>query len=435
MVDYGTRTRTQPKTVRNALLATCHLEQWDIMSHRWVTTEYSKKWRADYSFYRTMTDYCTQDFYGKVAHGQFINNPMSRDKQTVYVFPSTVSCGKLSSDYKTQFRANVTDDGCSGIGYQAEPAGIQDRINAAKTIVGTKVLAKAKSHQVQFLATLGEGKETLSMIRNGCFALLNWRKQLRVYGARLLRAARCPKRFFKKVYLDAENAWMYCRMGIRPFLGECENIHAAITHMKEERFRTRFISKTSLTSSSSSHSSRVNVNRLYTGHFKSYYENTEISAGVICDAKVGGYPDTFGLSQVLETAWELTPLSWLVDYFLNTGNYLAAMRGDTYWTVTCSWTTVKRMSEEIVKAENASYLDYGPVNPDPGGYRRMIRERITRTPGLSIGLVTLPALDFTTKAQEILDTIAVTRQKMSSVINYVRRLETGVKKRKNSFGV
>lgn len=435
MVDYGTRTRTQPKVVRNALLATCHLEMLDVKSGQWITTEYSQKWRADHSFYRTMTDVCTQDFYGKIAHGQFINNPMSRDRQTVDVFPSSVVGSKISSNYSTLFRATVTDDGCSGVGYQPEPAGIQSRIDAAKTLIGTKVLAKAKSHQVQFLATLGEGKETLRMLRGGCIALLNWRKYLVSYGRQLVRAARCPKRFFKKIYLDVENAWMYCRMGIRPFLGECENLHAAISHMKEKRWRTRFATKTSLRSSASSHTSRVKVNRLYTGHFKSYYEETEVSAGVICEAKVGGYPDTFGLSQVLETAWELTPLSWLVDYFLNTGNFLAAMRGDTYWNVICSWTTVKRMSEEVVKAENASYLDYGPVTPDPGGYRRLVRERITRTPGLSIGLITLPTMDFESKGQEILDTLAVVRQKVGGLLKKVCNLESDVNKRKKDYGI
>lgn len=436
-VTYGTRVRTQPKTVRNALLATCHLEVWDLLSHTWVTLENSKAWRPDYSFYRTMTDVLTEDFYGKIAYGQFINNPMSRDKQTVTVFPTTIVNQTATSQSipKTTYRANVTDDSCSGVAYLLEPAGLASRINAAKVIVGTSVMAKAKSHQIQFLATLGESKETIGMITDGCKFLLNARKSIRRYGLSLLKAAKCPKRFFAKCYKDAENAWMYCRMGVRPFLGECENLHAAITHQKEQRYRTRFASKTSLRTSSSAHTGAVYANRLRGGHFKSYFEETLVSAGCVCDARVGGYPDTFGLSQVLETVWELTPLSWCVDYFLNIGKFIAAMRLDTYWVVRASWTTVKRDSEEIVKSENVTYINYGPPLIEAAGYRRMHRERITRTPGLYTGVVLLPALDTTSNRQEILDVVAVTRQKVSSLIGWVLKAENVVKQRKNSLGI
>lgn len=428
MATYGTRTRVIPKLVLNLLEARCRLEMFDPLTNRWIVTEDSRRTRANYSIYRTMTDVCTEDFYGKIAHGQFINNPMSRDKQVVDVWPASVTCGKTLGT--ARFRAEVTDDGASPVGYLPEPANLQTQIDIAKTRVGTATAAKAKSHQVQFLATIGEGKETVTMLFNAIRFLMNFRKQLRAYGLALLRAARCPKRFFKKVYKDAENAWMYCRMGIRPFVGECENIHAAITHMKEQRWRTRFGSKTAFRTSASAHTSRVNANRLYTGHFKSYFEETEVSAGCVCDVRLDGFPDTFGLTQFYETAWELTPCSWFIDYFLNVGKLIAAMRPDSYWQIRASWTTVKRISEEIIRCENTSYLDYGPPAMETSGMRRLYRERVTRTPGLSIGLVTLPPLTWDGKRDEILDSLALARQKMTQTFNWVFSCKAQADKRK-----
>lgn len=196
-------------------------------------TQDSQNYRYDYSFRKYTEDHVTPGWAEMIAQGQVVNSPFYTNEVTERVEPTTFSGQRLGDDLITTFLIKICDDSTAGVGYCPPPPGIDTVINNAKVYVGTKCMAKAHSEQIQFLATMGEGKETLSMLKGICRTILGVRPALKAYGISLLRAARAPKRLAKKLYSDAENAWMYVRMGLRPFSGECENLHAAITHQQE----------------------------------------------------------------------------------------------------------------------------------------------------------------------------------------------------------
>lgn len=283
-------------------------------------------------------------------------------------------------------------------------------------------MADGHSQQIQFLATLGEGKETLQMLSGACRTLLKIGPALKNYGKALLRAAKAPKRLAKKLYLDAENAWMYVRMGWRPFSGECENLANAILHQQEQRWKCRFAKKQELHFSAKVIGTPVTVNNITSYHEKTYDEETVVRAGVIMIAKISGYPDVWGLRQIPQTVWELTTLSWFVDYFLNVGDLIAATTPDSYWRPHLSWTTVHRSIEEVIRSKNVSSLGYGPPLPE-GGYRRRTTKRILRTPGVMTGLVYKGMLKLSTQREECIDTLAVTRQKLSGILNSIPKVK------------
>lgn len=163
----------------------------------------------------------------------------------------------------------------------------------------------------------------------------------------------------------------------------------------------------------------MTVNGVKSYHEKTYDEQTVVRAGVIMRARVGGFPDTWGLTQIPQTFWELTTLSWAVDYFLNVGDLIAASTPDSYWTPHLSWTTTHRSIEEIIKSKHVTSLGCGPPQPE-GGYRRKTTVRILRQPGVMTGLVYKGMLSTKTQREECLDTLAVTRQKMSGLFNWLK---------------
>lgn len=410
---YADRVRRKPNVIRNALLASLHTEMQT--SSGMIVTQDTQSYRYDYSYNKYCEDHLTPGWEGLIARGVAVNSPFYINEVTERVVPTTFSGSRPGDDYLTTFFIRIVDDGTAGVGYCPPPSGIDDVINAAKVYVGTKVMASAKSEQIQFLATLGEGKETLQMLQGACRTLLKIGPSLKNYGKTLLRAARAPKRLAKKLYIDAENAWMYVRMGWRPFAGECENLAAAIMEQQEQRWKCRFGKKKELSFSNNVAGSFLTSNNIKSWHDKTYDEQTTVRAGVIMQAKVGGYPDTWGLRSIPQTVWELTTLSWCVDYFLNIGDLIAACTPDTYWSPFVTWTTVHRSIEETIRSKNVTSLGYGPPMLD-GGYRRKTTKRILRQPGVMTGLVYKGMLNMRTQKEECLDTLAVTRQKISGII-------------------
>lgn len=349
-----------------------------------------------------------------MARGAIINNPLDITETKVNVVFSSFSGSKPSTGGDGMFYANVYDDACSGVTPCPPPALLSEAIERAKVRVGTKVSAKLHSEQIQFLASVGEGRETLSMLRGAIRTLFSLKRSVLNYGRALVRAARSPKRLAKKLYLDAENAYMYIRMGWRPFFGEVENLHAAMTHLTEKRWKCRFIAKETIRLASRIETPAAYVNWLRARHEKSVSEEIQVSAGIIAEMKADGWPDTWGLTKIPQTIWELTTLSWCVDYFCNIGSLIAACTPDTYWRPLISWTTVHRVTEDIIRAKNITYADYGPSVPE-GGHRRTVTKRITRRPGVSVGFALKPMLTWDNSSSEILDTLAVLRQKFSGI--------------------
>lgn len=391
-----------------------------VTSQGTIVTQDTSSYRYDHSYNKYCEDHVTPGWAEMIDRGQVVNSPFYINEVTEDVHATTFSGQRVGDDLITTYLLNICDDATAGIGYCPAPSGIDDVITNAKVYAGTKCMAKAHSEQIQFLATLGEGKETLQMLSGICRTLLNVVPAIKNYGKSLLRAARAPKRLAKKLYIDAENAWMYVRMGLRPFSGECENLSQAIMALEERRWKCRFASKKELSFSNTVTGSQVTVNNIKCTHEKTYDEQTVVRAGCIMRARVGGYPDTWGLTQIPQTFWELTTLSWCCDYFFNVGDLIAACTPDTYWAPHLTWTTVHRSIEEIIRVKNVTSLGYGPPMPE-GGYRRKTTKRILRQPGVLTGLVYKGMLKLSTQREECLDTLAVARQKVSGAIKSVMK--------------
>jgi hypothetical protein len=105
---------------------------------------------------------------------------------------------------------------------------------------------------------------------------------------------------------------------------------------------------------------------------------------------------TFGFTshEILATAWELTPWSWLADWFGNTGDLIAATNN----SVGCTWSNVcyMRTSEAILSCIMQPTLSDGFAIAGLHGYNynlRMVRkERYVCLPVLPVPFPQLPIL-------------------------------------------
>lgn len=109
----------------------------------------------------------------------------------------------------------------------------------------------------------------------------------------------------------------------------------------------------------------------------------------------------------LETAWELTPWSWLIDWFSNTGDLLAASNN----AVGCTWgrICVMRHSRSVRTYDKGTLVKPEWVNLD--GWFTVIGERKERFPTFPVIPVPLPRLPILTNGQlSILLSLAALRR-------------------------
>jgi hypothetical protein len=168
---------------------------------------------------------------------------------------------------------------------------------------------------------------------------------------------------------DARKKWLAYRYGFRPLYYEVKNAVDALQTWSERppRYTFRASSEDLITDTSE---------RIHQGYsnFLRFRRESKVEAsahaGVLCDMSMTSLDKIrsgFGLDRVLETAWELTPYSFIADWFANTGDVIASWTPKIGVNVRSSWcTTICRASaQEVFDADLGlvyNGLDLGASN-------------------------------------------------------------------------
>lgn len=225
---------------------------------------------------------------------------------------------------------------------QPSPVAQSDIDNLVDRVV-MKAKARVTSAGMMSLVTLAELRKTVDMLKTGLATIMVMSTDIARILSHLLDPETGILRDPAKAYLAFENAWMQIRLGWRPFRKECQDVHNIISDVKEHVERQTFRASDSIVTTDTYetfYESAIdfNVRKLVT-------QTVRASAGYLCTQKYGGLPDTWGLMTIPETLWELTPLSWAVDYFIDVGDFLAANTPDTFWDPKQSWVTIRKVTQ------------------------------------------------------------------------------------------
>lgn len=185
--------------------------------------------------------------------------------------------------------------------------------------------ARAAQQELQALVSLGEMGQTLRMLRNPAKALFS---SILDYSNRARRRARKVKRpkdknkVISNLYLEAMYGWL-------PLASDIEGAYKALHDLPTDRYRK-------VTAQAPEYA--INTTSMLTNYVLGTLvftreQRVTLKAGCRAYGEVkiattvkGGTFQRFGIaaSEFLPTVWELIPYSFLVDYFTNIGDVIAA---------------------------------------------------------------------------------------------------------------
>lgn len=259
--------------------------------------------------------------------------------------------------------------------------------------------------QFQGMIFLGELRETIGMLKSPVRSL---RKLISEYFTVLERRlagvprGRSPVIYRSKLRKVASDTWLEYSFGMVPLVSDIRSAVIALKRIGEQNYRKR-ISGTCREKTSNTSASIVNISGGYAQCLLSVTTLTERSVRYIGVFDPELVPPRnqiqsllgFRLEDIAPAAWELTPWSFLLDYFVNIGQLI-----DAYSTCTAGvvWTAKTIRTEksvlQIASADsttavaNISYSGYKPNQisftgtPEVKGYVRktVLRDKFDLTP-------------------------------------------------------
>lgn len=394
--------RTRNKDIVSVLAST-YAEQRDTQTG--VLRSTSVRTYYPYHCTENMIDEVIPHFHSRRKVGEVFFNPMTKTKIVNSTIPSYLSGGTI--DGKTSDIGSYDYIGQRGIPFKSGPTTRAADLLIKRNLASTSALSKASSEEVMILATIGEARETKAMLLNTLRHLMHLRPLLRSYYNLLRLGNKSKGKYARDLYMKAESVWMEIRMGWRPFAYECKSLYNAITSKKSYPERQTFrggvsdlVYDTSDTYTSS-------------GTFKrTYKEETRIRAGSLHQQRKYGFPDVFGLTKIPQTIWELTKLSWAVDYFFNVGKAVAAYTPDTFWECLGGWVTYRTTIIQTVELLTVNIAGWQyPVTS--GGKKTQTTTVVQRIPGTFIGVHFSPRMNLA----KYIDVLAASRQQFMKLIN------------------
>lgn len=292
-----------------------------------------------------MQDVVTEHFKARSAKGEIINSPMNR-------VLLSYNCNPLVY-YAKGYWANpslwvhVNKPIVYPMVQPTLPDWLQfqeflDEYASEADIALAKAWDNVDLSEMQALASLGEMPETVAWIGSLYLRMVNLlrtfsKKELKKRAIRNFVRLSGKKKAVKG--LDAaSNFWLEFRYAVRPLFFEMKQAIDALKALVDAALRHTargFNLVEDDSSTTETFSSNVGVAVLHRSIRRSDYRS-----GVLyrIEADVNKLSSVWGLNQGFETFWELTPLSFVFDWFFNIGNVLSSWQITSGLTPLASWT-------------------------------------------------------------------------------------------------
>lgn len=316
----------------------------------YLYTTYGTRFGWSPNEYIDTDDYVTPDFKKRIARGEIINNDFYSE-HVLETDPSNTSFYRHSvnaEDGKTRTATGQRepDKDYSASWLRPETGVVDDLHQSVKDDAVQEAYANIDVSEMMALATAAEGRKTVDSLQ-----------QIMRKAYKIIKAVkRLDIKYLRKQisYKELQNSWMEARYALRPLIYDVNGLRAALETESKHYDRRTFRGFKSVTLSDSDTLSdkyltdsgdiRCDIHRQY---------NITVSAraGVLTSVDVTRAL-VFGLDKIPETAWELLPFSFIVDWFVDVGQAIAASTPNAGVNQLASWCTVKQDRQYVNSAVN-----------------------------------------------------------------------------------
>lgn len=339
---------------------------------------------------RWMDDVVTPDFTKIVKNGGIVNNPMT-SVDVNNVTPAV----KVNINCSLLYPIPTVSDRCNMIGTRSM-SDIQDMqplpvptldvpIASLSDRAITSAWANIGTNEMLLLATTAECNQSVQ----GLVWLV--RKAARIAKAVRKKQLRQLKR--EITWKEMQEVYMNARYNLRPLAYDIEGImnilNDGIKKPERQTFRGFTVDTKSVSEDSES-------SLLYKWYLDYRMKISKVSsatitarAGVLTNASLNNYGQALGLDKLVETVWDLTPYSFILDWFANVGDTLSSWAPSTGFTTLTSWVVTEQVEIQKVYFKGLTYptdVPYGAgrgvdngSSADPVCLIRSVRVK-TRTP-------------------------------------------------------
>lgn len=352
------------------------------------------------------SDFVTPGFKKLSAQGQLINKPKWQSSEQRIPSNGTVVFTRTRQDASfPQVHTWVGDYLSVALGPNLPDVSFPDESSLISQAT-IKCLSNVSSASSQILVSLAERAKTVDMISNRARQLYNGYRHVRK--GNFLAAAEVMgirNKWIKKPRaIQTSGNWLEWRYGWLPLYLDARGAVEAWKRENHPRFTAR-----GFASSRNDTTSSYTINNLSNGGCQPWgmkvvnnaitnvraYQLYTIDDGFVT-------PSAFGLTDPVSVAWELIPFSFVVDWFVDVGTWLEAVKPTPGVVLLENGYTVEKIglaTESVDSVTNASndYSHAGLLGISRGRYRRSKNRAVGFTvpfhPSLGTGINLKRALD------------------------------------------
>lgn len=339
---------------------------------------------------RMTTDFVIPGFHKRSARGEIFNNPYSstyiEEVGTIggtWVQTAKAACSSNPSQHK-----RTTLPG--GFYTRAAPLIVETGMPDLRTLAGTQAMAGVESANVQGLVELAELSKTFRMLRNPLEnvkrLLIQIKRSRKFKRWKMKRQAAGIAARSLADFLASE--WLRYRYGFMPLLYLADDLLAASVEPGEpERKTSRGSSNFTVTDQNTSSGGNP-VTETWVA--EQYHQiSYSCRAGVLYIHRLD-LNANYGirLSDIPEAAWELTPFSFVSDWFVNVGDFLGAIRPKLGVEVLASWTVMRVLNtyqKHVTCSGGTGDANYS-YSSNRTAFSRKLERTTSRSPGVAVGL-------------------------------------------------
>lgn len=307
-----------------------------------------------------MVDVVSQNYHRKSREGEIVNNPMWSFIFNLKQTKMRVAC-EGQCRYYVKHKPELAIPSFwypKSTSYAEQVDAICDAHSTESSIAQAAAWANIDVSEIQGLASLGELPETIKMLID-IFKLV-----IRLTVAAKRGDLSYITKYAKKAGFTIDglsDIWLGYRYGIRPLIGDIQNLLAAVAKDLEKGLRLTYRGKHLVPLTTVTQQNLIAYPPPHQGMYlgvkysRKLEHSASFRAGVLVqiDHTINSMTSVWGLDSPIEAVWELVPFSFIVDWIANVGDCIAAAILNPSLSPRASWVTEQISTTEICDATSA----------------------------------------------------------------------------------